>query len=53
VAYRNDYKADPEAAKQLVSVGETAPSTKISAEELAAWTMVASTLLNLDETISK
>ncbi len=53
VAYRNEYKADPEAAKQLVSVGETAPSTKISAEELAAWTMVASTLLNLDETISK
>jgi hypothetical protein len=53
VAYRNDYKADPEAAQQLVSVGETAPSTKLSAEELAAWTMVASTLLNLDETISK
>lgn len=53
VGYRNDYKADPAAAKQLVSVGELAPSTRIAAEELAAWTMVASTLLNLDETVSK
>ena len=47
------YAADPKAAEQLVSVGEKKRNPSIPAPELAAWTMVASEMLNLDETITK
>jgi hypothetical protein len=48
-----EYKANPDRAKQLLSVGESKPDPKVQAAELAAWTTVASTILNLDETITK
>ena len=41
------------AARGLIGVGETAGNPKIEDAELAAWTMVASTILNLDEAITK
>ena len=44
---------DGQAAQKLLSVGESPRKTRIDAAELAAWTMVASTILNLDETITK
>jgi hypothetical protein len=47
------YRADPEAAAALLHVGEFKPGIKIDRSELAAWTTVASVILNLDETISK
>jgi hypothetical protein len=47
------YRAEPEAARALIAVGERAPEASIPAEELAAWSMVANLLLNLDETINK
>ncbi|MCC6820772.1 MAG: PSD1 domain-containing protein [Verrucomicrobia subdivision 3 bacterium] len=47
------YESDPEAAKQLVSVGESPVNEKLNPSELAAYTMVASLLLNLDETLNK
>jgi hypothetical protein len=47
------YAADPADAQKLVSVGEKKRDTSIPAAELAAWTMVASEMLNLDETITK
>jgi hypothetical protein len=47
------YAADPKAAHDLVSVGEKKSDASIPAQELAAWTMVASEMLNLDETVSK
>ena len=47
------YAADPKAAQALVSVGEKKPDGAIPAPELAAWTMVASEMLNLDETVNK
>jgi hypothetical protein len=47
------YAADPRAAEQLVTVGEKKRNPSIPAPELAAWTMVASEMLNLDETITK
>ncbi len=47
------YQADPKAAHELVEVGETKNDSSIPAPELAAWTMVASEMLNLDETITK
>jgi len=37
----------------LLTVGESPRRTKIDAAELAAWTTVASTILNLDETITR
>jgi hypothetical protein len=46
------FRAAPGEAEKLILVGEAARDEKIPAWELAAWTVVASTLLNLDETIS-
>jgi hypothetical protein len=47
------YAADTKAARALVDVGEKKRDTAIPEPELAAWTMVASELLNLDETVTK
>jgi hypothetical protein len=50
---KKHYSADPKAAHQLIDVGESKHDTAIPDPELAAWTMVASEMLNLDETITK
>ena len=42
----------PELAAKLIAVGATKPGN-VEAVELAAWTTVASTIFNLDETITK
>ena len=42
-----------EAARELAAVGETALAEETDAAELAAWTMVANLLLNLDEVVNK
>ena len=47
------YGADPKAARELIGVGEKKSDASIPATELAAWTMVASEMLNLDETLNK
>jgi hypothetical protein len=47
------YAADPKAASALLDVGEKKSDAAIPAPELAAWTMVASEMLNLDETLNK
>ncbi|MFN3322988.1 MAG: DUF1553 domain-containing protein [Bryobacteraceae bacterium] len=47
------YRSNPKMAKLLLSVGESEPAPGFDPVELAAWTMVASTILNLDETITK
>lgn len=47
------YAADPEAAKRLITYGETKPKPDFNSSELAAYTMVASVLLNMDETLAK
>ncbi len=47
------YGDDPEAAKKLISVGESPVDAKLNPSEFAAYTMVASLLLNLDETLNK
>jgi hypothetical protein len=48
-----DFTKDAEAAKQLLTFGEAKTNDKLSPAELAAYTTVASTLINLDETITK
>jgi hypothetical protein len=41
------------AARKLIRAGESAPPEDLSAEELAAWTAVASMILNLHETVTR
>jgi len=48
-----NYRGDKKAASELLHVGESKVDDKIDQTELAAWTMVASAILNLDETITK
>jgi hypothetical protein len=47
------YQKDPEAAKLAIHNGESQPNPKLPEPELAAWTLVANLLLNLDETLNK
>jgi hypothetical protein len=47
------YRADGPAAKKLLGVGESGRNQLLDPAELAAWTIVASTILNLDETVTK
>ena len=49
----NDYRRDPDAAKGLLGVGDSSYDSKLDPAEFAAWATVASTILNLDETITK
>jgi hypothetical protein len=47
------YGATPEEAKTLLATGATAAPASLDASELAAWTLVASQILNLDETVTR
>ncbi|MFO1483704.1 MAG: PSD1 and planctomycete cytochrome C domain-containing protein [Verrucomicrobiaceae bacterium] len=47
------YTAKPEEAKKAISYGESKPDDKLNPAELAAWTMVANLVMNLDEVVTK
>lgn len=47
------YRARPEMAKKLIAQGDLPTSERLDASELAAYTLIASTLLNLDETVTR
>ncbi len=47
------YEAHPGEAQKLLAVGESKPDPSIPASELAAWTMLANTLMNMDEALNK
>ena len=47
------YAKDASAARKLLANGESKYDTQIDVAELAAWTNVATMILNLDETITK
>ena len=47
------YRMDPAAAKELISVGLSKIDPTLDPAELAAYTVTASTLLNLDEAVTK
>jgi hypothetical protein len=51
--HRQHYSVQQEAAKALTSVGISPRREKLPAGELAAWTSVSRTLLNLSETVSR
>jgi len=50
---RTHYEATPEDALALIKVGETKPDEKLPPAELAAWVMVVSQVMNLDEVLNK
>ena len=47
------YQANPSAAKGLIATGESKPDPSLPAPDLAAWTMLANQILNLDEALNK
>jgi len=47
------YQARPAEAKKLLTVGEFKVDDKIDPAKLASWTMVANSLMNLDEVLCK
>ncbi|MBC3790294.1 hypothetical protein FH603_781 [Spirosoma sp. LMG 31447] len=48
-----DFRRNPKRAKELLSVGEYPVDKTLNSAELAAWTVVASTIMNFDEAIVK
>lgn len=47
------YNGNTEAAKQLIAFGDSKADPALKPAELAAWTMIANLLLNLDEAVTK
>jgi len=47
------YQREPKLADQLLSVGASPVDKNLPAPELAAWTLVASQVMNLDESLTK
>jgi len=47
------FTRDPESATQLIRIGSYPRAESLDTRALAAWTMVANVLLNLDETLTK
>jgi hypothetical protein len=47
------FRSDHQAAEKLVAVGESKRSDTLDVSQLAAWSVVANMILNLDETITK
>jgi hypothetical protein len=50
--YRKDFEKNPTEAKKFLKIGEKPANPKLDAVELAAYALIANTLLNLDETIT-
>ena len=48
-----DYRRRADKAEALLKVGESPREARLEPIELAAWTIFASTLLNLDEALTK
>jgi hypothetical protein len=47
------YKAHPEDASKLIAVGDSKADPALDVPNLAAWTMLANELMNLDEVLNK
>jgi hypothetical protein len=52
-SYLDEYKANPGAAAKYLSQGESPRDEELDVSELAAYTTLASMMLNMDETITK
>lgn len=51
--HRQRYARRADDAKKLIEQGESKPDDSIAADELAAYTLVANMILNLDETLTR
>ncbi len=51
--HRDHYAAEPQAAEELLAVGVAPRPEGVATAELAAWTSVGRTLINLSETITR
>jgi hypothetical protein len=51
--FETRYHADKKSAKNFVAHGDSPWNQKLDARELAAYTSIASLLLNLDESVTK
>ena len=49
----SQFQSDPESAQQLIKIGESMANESIETTKLAAWTMIANLILNLDEVLTK
>ena len=49
----SEYKQNTAAAQQLLGVGQFKTRENLDCQDLAAWTTIASLMLNLDETLTK
>jgi hypothetical protein len=47
------FRAEPEAARELIAVGDSSPPKGVDAAQLAAWTFLCSLMWNLDEAITQ
>ncbi len=50
---RELYQKDPKAAEKAITVGESLPKKIAATVEIAAWTLIANLVLNLDETVTR
>jgi hypothetical protein len=50
--YQRDFEENPQAAKRLLAIGAKRSDPNLDVGELAAYTLIANTLLNLDEAIT-
>ena len=48
-----EFTSTPEEANKLINVGQSTPDAELPARHLAAWTVVANQILNMDETLNK
>lgn len=51
--FRSYYQNHPSAAEQLLQTGNSTPSQNLNRSQLAAMTLIASTLLNLDQSLTR
>jgi len=51
--YLDGFQTNPESARKLASEGDSPRDEKLNVSELAAYTTVASLILNMDETVTK
>jgi hypothetical protein len=50
---RAAFAGNPKAARALATTGEKPPARTLAAADVAAWTVVASTIMNTDEAVNK
>jgi hypothetical protein len=51
--HRQEFKKNPKDASAIIAHGESATDKSLNVNELAAWTILANQLLNLDEVLNK